>query len=71
MSPGHWQPGALPEVRFGEIAVFFNAVNLTDVRQTNYDPLLRLSPGPGGNPATDAWAPMVRRMFNLGIRAEL
>lgn len=71
MSPGHWQLSALAEIRFGEIAVFFNAVNLTDVRQTHYDPLLRPSPGPGGNPVTDAWAPLVGRMFNLGIRAEL
>jgi len=50
--------------------VFLNAVNLTDVRQTNWDPLVRPSPGPGGDPATDAWAPLDGCVFNFGIRGE-
>jgi hypothetical protein len=62
---------ALAEARFGDVAIFVNAINLTNVRQTNYDPLLRPSPGPGGNPITDVWAPLDGRTFNLGIRAEL
>jgi outer membrane receptor for ferrienterochelin and colicins len=48
-----------------------NATNLTNVRQTYCGPLLRPSPGPGGNPITDVWAPLAGRTFNLGIRAEL
>ncbi len=71
VSPGFVELNALGELRFGEIAVFLNAINLTDVRQTHYDPLLRPSLGPGGNPITDVWAPLDGLTFNLGIRAEL
>jgi outer membrane receptor for ferrienterochelin and colicins len=71
VSPSFIELNALGELRFGEISVFVNAINLTNVRQTNYDPLLRASPGPGGNPITDLWAPLAGRTFNLGIRAEL
>jgi hypothetical protein len=28
-------------------------------------------PGPGGDPITDVWAPLLGRNFNIGIRAEL
>jgi iron complex outermembrane receptor protein len=71
VTPGFVELNALAEARFGDVAVFVNAINLTNVRQTNYDPLLRPSPGPGGNPITDVWAPLDGRTFNLGIRAEL
>ncbi|HZF26695.1 MAG TPA: TonB-dependent receptor [Steroidobacteraceae bacterium] len=70
-SRAYFELNALAEIRFGGIAVFFNAINLTNVRQTHFDPLVRPSPGPGGNPITDAWAPLAGRTFNLGIRAEL
>ncbi len=70
-SPGFFELNALGELRFGQIAVFLNAINLTNERQTNHDPLLRRSRGPGGNPITDVWAPLAGRTFNLGIRAEL
>ena len=59
------------ELRSGDNAIFLNAVNLTNVRQTNYASLLRPSLGPGGNPTTDVWAPLDGRTFNLGIRADL
>ena len=62
---------ALAELRFAQIALFVNAVNLTNSRQTRYDPLLRPSPGPGGNPITEVWAPLEGRSFNAGVRAEL
>jgi iron complex outermembrane receptor protein len=71
VSPGFVELNALAELRFGDIAVFLNAINLTDVRQTHYDPLYRPSPGPGGNPITDVWAPLDGRTFNLGVRAQL
>ena len=70
-SPGYWQLNALAELRVGELAVFFNAINLTGVRQTNYDPLVRPVAGPAGDPITDAWAPLEGRVFNLGVRGEL
>jgi len=71
VSPGYFELNALGELHFGDVAVFLNAINLTDVRQTNYDPLLRPTLGPGGNPITDVWAPLAGRTFNLGIRAKL
>lgn len=71
VSPAYWQLNALAELRFGEFAVFFNAINLTDVRQTRHDPLIRPAPGPGGDPITDVWAPLDGRVFNLGVRGEL
>jgi outer membrane receptor for ferrienterochelin and colicins len=70
-APGYFEFNMLGELRFGETGIFLNAMNLTNVRQTNYNPLLRPSLGPGGNPITDVWAPLAGRTFNLGIRAEL
>jgi outer membrane receptor for ferrienterochelin and colicins len=69
--PGYLQVNALAEIRFGHVAVFFNALNLTDRKQGDFEPLLRTTPGIGGNPITEAWAPLVGRTFNLGIRTEL
>ena len=62
---------ALAEVKFGDVALFLNVHNLADVRQSDYDPLLRPVPGPGGDPITDVWAPLIGRNINIGIRAEL
>ncbi|MDE2252038.1 MAG: TonB-dependent receptor [Gammaproteobacteria bacterium] len=70
-SPAFVAVNALAEIRFKGIGVFLNALNLTNVRQTQFDPLLRPGPGPGGNPITDVWAPLDGRTFNLGIRLEL
>ncbi len=69
-SPDYLEVNALAEIRFGETAVFLNAINLTDVRQSDYDPLLRPSPGAGGERVTDLWAPVAGRVFNLGVRLE-
>jgi iron complex outermembrane receptor protein len=71
VSEPYFEINVLGELRFGAVAVFLNAINLTDVRQTHFDPLVRPTPGPGGNPITDVWAPLQGRTFNLGIRAEL
>ena len=62
---------ALAEIRFRSFSIFLNAVNLTDSRQTKYDPLLRPTPGLGGDPITDVWAPLDGRTFNIGIRTGL
>jgi iron complex outermembrane receptor protein len=40
-SSDYFELNALGEIRFGTIAMFLNAINLTDVRPTHYDPLLR------------------------------
>ena len=69
-SPSYVELNMLAEIRFGETAVFLNAINLTDVRQAHYDPLLRPVPGAGGQRITDLWAPVAGRVFNLGVRLE-
>ena len=74
VTPGFFELNALAELRLGGVGIFLNAIDLidlTNVRQTHYDPLLRPSPRPGGNPITDVWAPLEGRTFNLGVRAEL
>jgi len=48
--------------------LFLNAENVTDVRQTRYDPLLLPTPGKGGRWTTDEWAPLEGRLVNLGVR---
>ncbi|HKU17420.1 MAG TPA: TonB-dependent receptor [Steroidobacteraceae bacterium] len=62
---------ALAEIKLGEISVFFNAINLTDVRQSDYDPLLLPQPAATGERVVSAWAPLAGRTFNLGVRLEL
>lgn len=62
--------GALAERRFGRIRLFVNAENLTDVRQTRWDSLLRPERGADGRWTVDAWAPLNGRVFNGGIRME-
>lgn len=59
---------ALAELRFSGFSIFLNAVNLTNSRQTRFDPLIRPVRGLGGDPITDVWAPLDGRTFNLGIR---
>lgn len=71
VSPAYFSFNALAELRLGKCAIFVNAVNLSNVRQTRWDPLIRPTPGPGGNPIADAWAPLDGRTFNLGVRIEL
>jgi len=63
--------GVLAERRFGPARVFVNAENLLDVRQTEFDPLVLPSRGPGGRWTTDVWAPLDGRIANLGVRLDL
>jgi len=60
--------GVLASQRIGPALLYLNAENLTDVRQTRYDPLLLATPGEGGRWTTDEWAPLEGRLFNLGVR---
>ncbi len=60
--------GALAEKRLGRVSLFLNAENLTDVRQTRWDPLLRPSRGVDGRWTVDAWAPLEGRAINGGVR---
>ncbi len=71
VSEPYFELNALGEMRFGSVSVFVNAINLTNVRQTRFDPLIRPSPGLGGTPITEVWAPLDGRTFNVGVRADL
>ena len=70
VSPPYVIFGLLAERRFGPVRAFLNAENLTGVRQTRWDPLLRPSRAPDGRWTVDAWAPLDGRVFNGGIRLE-
>jgi iron complex outermembrane receptor protein len=63
--------GALARWRFGRIVLFINSENLTGVRQTRIDPLLRPTPGTGGRWTVDAWAPLDGRVVNAGMQIHL
>jgi outer membrane receptor protein involved in Fe transport len=63
--------GALIEKRIGVARIFVNAENLTNVRQTRWDSLLRSSRGADGRWTVDAWAPIDGRAINGGVRLGL
>jgi outer membrane receptor for ferrienterochelin and colicins len=58
------------DTRAGVARVFLNLENLTNVRQTRHDPLLRPTRGPGGRWSTDAWTETVGFTVNGGVRLE-
>ncbi len=60
--------GVMAERRIGLVRLFFNAENVTDVRQTRWNPLLRPTRGVDGRWTVDAWAPLEGRVLNGGIR---
>ena len=61
--------GVLVEKQFGQtIRLFVNGENLSGVRQTEWDPLLRPTRAVDGRWAVDAWAPLEGRNINGGIR---
>jgi iron complex outermembrane receptor protein len=60
--------GLLVERRAGRARLFLNAENLTGVRQTRWDSLLRPRSGPDGRWTVDAWAPLDGRVLNGGVR---
>jgi outer membrane receptor for ferrienterochelin and colicins len=62
--------GLLAEKRVGRVRLFVNAENVTDVRQTRWDSLLRPSPGADGRWTVDAWAPLDGRVVNGGVRLD-
>jgi outer membrane receptor for ferrienterochelin and colicins len=50
------------------VRLFLNLENLTNIRQTRWDPLLRPTRGVDGRWTVDAWAPLDGRVINGGIR---
>ena len=60
--------GLLAERQFGRFRFFVNGENLTGVRQTKWDPLLRPTRAADGRWTVDAWAPLEGRNVNGGLR---
>lgn len=71
VSPAYTTVGVLASQRIGRATVYLNLENLTGVRQTRFDPLLRPAPGEGGRRTVDAWAPIEGRSANAGMRIRL
>jgi iron complex outermembrane receptor protein len=71
VTPSYVVIGLLAERRLGRVRVFLNLENLTDQRQTRYDPLPRPVPLPDGRWIVDLWAPAEGRVANLGVRLDL
>jgi outer membrane receptor for ferrienterochelin and colicins len=62
--------GLLAERKFGRVRLFINGENLTGVRQTRWDPLIRPEQGGDGRWTVDAWAPLEGRNINGGLRIQ-
>jgi iron complex outermembrane receptor protein len=60
--------GLLAERVWGRVRLFINGENLTGVRQSRWDPLLRPDRAPDGRWTVDAWAPLAGRTVNGGLR---
>lgn len=67
-SEAYVSTGFLIERRFGPLRAFLNAENLTDARQTRWNPLIRADRAADGRWTVDAWAPLDGRVFNGGVR---
>ncbi len=71
VSPAYTTVGVLASRRLGRATVFLNLENLTGVRQTRIDPLLRPTVGEGGRRTVDVWGPLEGRSANAGVRIRL
>ena len=60
--------GVLATRQIGRFLLFLNGENLTDVRQTRWEPLVRPARGVDGRWTVDAWAPLDGRNINAGVR---
>ena len=60
--------GVLAERQFGRFRLFVNGENLSSVRQSRWDPLVRSSRAADGRWTVDAWAPLDGRTINGGMR---
>jgi outer membrane receptor for ferrienterochelin and colicins len=60
--------GVLVQRKIGRYRLFVNGENLTDVRQTHWDPLLRPDRAVDGRWIVDAWSPLDGRNINGGLR---
>ena len=69
-SEPYWIVGLLAERRLRRVRLFVNGENLTGIRQTPWDPLVRPARAPDGRWTVDAWAPLEGRTINGGLRLE-
>ncbi|HEU4563268.1 MAG TPA: TonB-dependent receptor [Gemmatimonadaceae bacterium] len=60
--------GLLVTRRFGPAQLYINGEDLTDIRQTDYEPLLLPARSPEGRWTTQQWAPLEGRTVNAGVR---
>ncbi len=60
--------GILGEIGVGRVRLFANAENILGVRQTRYDPLVRLQRAASGQWTVDVWAPTEGVILNAGLR---
>jgi outer membrane receptor for ferrienterochelin and colicins len=60
--------GLLAAKIIGRAQLYVNADNLTNVRQTRFDPLLRSRPDERGRWTVEEWAPLEGRSLNVGVR---
>jgi iron complex outermembrane receptor protein len=67
-TPGYVLAGFLAEWRLGRVRLFLNAENLTNVRQTRWDPLLRPEQSVDGRWTVEEWVPLEGRVVNGGLR---
>ena len=68
-TPSFWEFGFMAEKTLGVIAVFINAENFTDTRQSRYKPVVN---GSHNNPTfDDIWTHTEGRTFNGGIKIKL
>ncbi len=68
VTPPYTTIDALVQKQLGRLIVFLHGEDLNNVRQTNYDPIIRPTPGLGGRWTTDVWAPLEGRVVNAGLR---
>jgi outer membrane receptor for ferrienterochelin and colicins len=62
--------GGLVERRVGRVRLFLNVENLANVRQSDWDPMIRPSRAVDGRWTVDAWAPLDGRVINGGVRLQ-
>ena len=60
--------GLLAERRIGPARLFINFENITNARQSQWNPLLLPERAPDGRWTVDAWAPLDGRTINGGLR---
>lgn len=70
MSPAYATVGLLVSQRLGRVELYVNGENLTDFRQTRYEPLVLpfRADDLGWQTIAQQWAPVAGRVVNAGVR---